>query len=226
MTTEGANYLFIIDTNQYAGNFEREMTAYLTGHVGECEVGYDMAKSFRKEVKEKNLFKGVASVPDEYGCFRPATIWPNPRYASDGMGGEYLIEGANQEKLCKRYVKSVENYANIEGKKKFIERVRNKERGTEGYTLRGVEKELKEAEKRIEEAKKIKTVPAYPAYLSVGIWFDTKPTEEEIRIMKERAEIFPTAYDKANRKYNLIKGLKIEGFRLISFKKSASEEAC
>ena len=30
---------FIIDTDQYAGNFERELCAWTTGQIGECEVG-------------------------------------------------------------------------------------------------------------------------------------------------------------------------------------------
>jgi len=42
-------YKFIIDTDQYAGNFEREMCAYLTGTVGECGVGDEFAELFSKE---------------------------------------------------------------------------------------------------------------------------------------------------------------------------------
>ncbi|KKK83825.1 hypothetical protein LCGC14_2789530, partial [marine sediment metagenome] len=33
------SWIFIIDTDSYAGNFEREMCAYITGRVGECGVG-------------------------------------------------------------------------------------------------------------------------------------------------------------------------------------------
>jgi hypothetical protein len=36
-----ANYSIVIKTNQYAGNFERELCAHLTGIVGECEVGHE-----------------------------------------------------------------------------------------------------------------------------------------------------------------------------------------
>jgi hypothetical protein len=39
--TELEGYVFIIDTEQYAGNFEREMCAYCTGILGDCEVGED-----------------------------------------------------------------------------------------------------------------------------------------------------------------------------------------
>ncbi len=40
-------YLFVIDTDTYAGNFEREMCAYVTGQIGECEVSRLMENAGR-----------------------------------------------------------------------------------------------------------------------------------------------------------------------------------
>lgn len=40
-----SKYILVADTNQYAGNFERELCAYITGQYGECSVGADIAKS-------------------------------------------------------------------------------------------------------------------------------------------------------------------------------------
>jgi hypothetical protein len=40
------SYLLIVETNSYAGNFERELTAWATGVVGECGVGDDAADEF------------------------------------------------------------------------------------------------------------------------------------------------------------------------------------
>lgn len=40
------SYLLIVETNSYAGNFERELTAWSTGVVGECGVGNDEATEF------------------------------------------------------------------------------------------------------------------------------------------------------------------------------------
>lgn len=42
-------YSFIIDTNSYAGNFEREMCAYLTGQVGDCGVGDEHIESLKEQ---------------------------------------------------------------------------------------------------------------------------------------------------------------------------------
>ena len=44
------HYLFVIDTDIYAGNFERQMCAYITGQIGECEVGKENAELARQEI--------------------------------------------------------------------------------------------------------------------------------------------------------------------------------
>lgn len=95
-------YIFIVDTAEYAGNFERPMVAYMTGCVGECGVGREAAALAHEEWQqahppmteeeleamweseyadtdwdtalEGNLF-GLPE-PLRFGnCARPATIW-------------------------------------------------------------------------------------------------------------------------------------------------------
>lgn len=36
---ESKSYSIVVETDSYAGNFEREMCAFMTGHIGKCEVG-------------------------------------------------------------------------------------------------------------------------------------------------------------------------------------------
>ena len=65
-----AKYAIVIKTDSYAGNFEREMCAYLTGQIGECEVGKEL---INEEIKE--LFDGyIQDEPDDNGCYRPVTL--------------------------------------------------------------------------------------------------------------------------------------------------------
>jgi len=85
-------WAFIIDTNRYAGNFERELCAYCTGHVGDCGVGQDMAEVFFKEVEEDPFEEYILPTPDEHGCCRPVSIWPTPDWSNDGMGKETRLE--------------------------------------------------------------------------------------------------------------------------------------
>jgi hypothetical protein len=70
-------WLFIVDTDSYAGNFERCMCAYMTGQIGECEVGHEYADLFKEEVKDFDFGELVASVPDDNGCCRPTYIFPS-----------------------------------------------------------------------------------------------------------------------------------------------------
>lgn len=69
-------FVFVVKTNSYAGNFERQMCSYITGEYGECEVGDKEAEIFKAECPNNYRFKdSVISFPDEHGCWRPATMW-------------------------------------------------------------------------------------------------------------------------------------------------------
>lgn len=78
-------YVFVIDTNSYSGNFEREMAAFITGHVGECGAGKEWAKQCQKPLSDKF----VLYLPDEHGCCRPVSIWETPHWFNDGNGNHY-----------------------------------------------------------------------------------------------------------------------------------------
>lgn len=81
MSTE-VKYQLVVETNSYAGNFEREMTAFATGVLGECGVGEEMIESFSTAAVAysglkspfENLMEGVY---DDGGCSRPTTISQN-----------------------------------------------------------------------------------------------------------------------------------------------------
>jgi hypothetical protein len=66
------SYIFVVHTNEYAGNFEREMCAFLTGQIGDCEVGIGyidkkVARKFQNKIEQRS----------DNGCSRPCSIWPN-----------------------------------------------------------------------------------------------------------------------------------------------------
>ena len=68
---------FVIDTDSYAGNFEREMCAYVTGVVGDCTTGEDFAAIYLQETKEEEsqFLDYIEQRPDEHGNFRPTSIY-------------------------------------------------------------------------------------------------------------------------------------------------------
>lgn len=73
--TPSADWIFVIDTEDYAGNFERALCGYLTGRIGECEVGVKEATAFMEETGMEP-FDNVIDEPDDHGCRRPVTIYP------------------------------------------------------------------------------------------------------------------------------------------------------
>lgn len=76
-------YLFIVDTNQYAGNFGREMGSYLTGIVGEyfSSTADELAKLYREETgdddSDETKFHSIVDIHDSDGEHEPdyASIW-------------------------------------------------------------------------------------------------------------------------------------------------------
>lgn len=93
--------MMVIHTNLYAGNFEREMCAYVTGSIGECGVGDEMLEVVLDELMETGLTEEQAQEqidewaeltsqqPDENGCERPCSIHPTPGRWNNGRGGHF-----------------------------------------------------------------------------------------------------------------------------------------
>ena len=105
--------IFVIDTDAYAGNFERPMCAYLTGQVGDCGVGEEYAEMFKQcpeEAYEEAFEDLIVHVPDDHGCCRPVSIYATPGFWNDGMGNEWRDEDWGQPKTVEKYRKAVEQW--------------------------------------------------------------------------------------------------------------------
>jgi hypothetical protein len=63
-------YAVIVRTDSYAGNFERELCAHLTGQIGECEVG----KSYVDPEISDVFDSMVTRKSDDNGCWRPVSL--------------------------------------------------------------------------------------------------------------------------------------------------------
>src|ERR1700723_2670348 len=86
------SYIFVIDTEQYSGKFERELCAWITGQVGECGVGITLAEYVPRHVYE--LFEeALVHRPDDHGCARPCEVWETPGWYNDGKGNHFRGEG-------------------------------------------------------------------------------------------------------------------------------------
>lgn len=87
-------WAFVIDTDAYAGNFEREMTAYLTGVIGECKVGEELVEEL-----PINFKNSVQQVADEHGCYRPTSCWLEPRSNKYNSVAIFFYERPTKEQI-------------------------------------------------------------------------------------------------------------------------------
>lgn len=194
-------YIFCIDTEAYAGNFERSMCAFLTGMVGECEVGQGEAKTFVKEGYEP-LVGLVTKEPDEHGCYRPVAIQATPGWFNDGEGNHYRESNFDATEVLYKHNASVRAYA------KSIEKSNCTDKS---YTKREASRHRKNhlLTKFSEEDKQ-------PAYNSVGIFMSCKPTKKELVFLKKRAFIYAKSPTFEGEPVGWLEPFEIEGFRLVT----------
>lgn len=220
-------FAIVIDTDTYAGNFERPMCAFITGRVGECGVGEEQAKQTRLELPEfaKDWFdNSIISVPDDHGCSRPASIWPTPGWFNDGLGSHWE-EGSDPNEVKERYEASVRETYGKEGYQKGWLVNLDILEGRIPYggmpltcTVEACHREIDRLEARITEA--IARGPGkFPACQSVAIFCDAKPTKEIWGVIRERAQAFvlnPPEYSYVG---------KTTGFRLAKLNLKVTELA-
>lgn len=197
-------YIFIVDTDAYSGNFERELTAYITGQYGDCGVGSESADDFvEKFPVEAELFENIiAQEPDSEHpeTLRPCSIWQTPGRFNDGVGNHYNMN-ADTKLVHAKYVESTKAYY-----ESHIERTK---RQVASGDL-AWERDLKGYYDRIKEAED--TGPGkFPAYESVAIFFSKVPSKELITLMKSRA----TDFASKGGRYSWSIPFNIRGFRLI-----------
>jgi hypothetical protein len=173
-----SKYSFIIDTNSYSGNFEREMCAFLTGQVGECGVGDEHVEEFQEQFpNEYAIFEDIiGSESDDNGYYRPCEITETPGRFNHGMG-ENFDDDADMEIVRASFVKKVDEYylPLLERAEKAIENGHVEwKNDAQGY------------KDRMREARE-NPITKHPASESVLIHFCKKPSTEIIEFMKRRA---------------------------------------
>jgi hypothetical protein len=215
-------YAFIIDTNEYAGNFERELTAYCTGIIGECEVGKEFVDEEITSIFEEN----IQQVCDDHGCPRPCEIYPSNSRFNNGMGFNYSI--GQEQQAIEKLIESTENYYQPLIKQR--EDIKIKILGGEevrGWTIEACDREILGFNNQIKKSKETtkETLGKYPAYESVAIYFNEKPLNELITLMKVRANQFNEVRKTTGRMAQFYKdsNIQILGFRLLEVKQTQTE---
>lgn len=213
--------LLVIDTDQYSGNFERELCAHVTGHTGDCEVGDDLAEE-AKEVLEHKIWwdENIKQVEDEEHSefYRPCAIYETPEYFNDGYGGHFRRDCSQEEK---DKIKNRVIQATITRDQSTIDQLnrRLKEKDfTHGWTEDSCKDFLKRYSDNHENLKQ-SPLRMHPAYQSVVIYLEQVPPTEVLEEAKSRAyDFFENHCDYAK--------TTITGFRILkkTVEESISEE--
>ena len=198
-------YVLTIDTDTFAGSFEREMCAWITGQYGECTVGDDLAALAQTEMPPE--FKewcenNVAQVPDDSSCSRPCAIQPTPGWFNDGMGHNYRLAEWGTPRVKEVYEKACRDYAE-KAPLSYVEHLRPK------VTER--------AQERLTE--QLTHGPGkHSAYMSVGIFLNEEPSVAMFALMVERAHEYQERNGSLGERYGHHLDFKIEGIRLVGQK--------
>lgn len=195
-------YYLVIDTDTYADNFERELCAYITGVIGDCRVGSKMAKKAKKELDAATIdyFENfVEREADDHGCYRPVQIWPNPRYFDDGQGNHYLINDYDPIKVIERHDQSVHEEA------RRIEQIYADKDYAKQQAQRYLDRYLYKS-----TAENLDPAQLHPAYNSVAIGLEEKPSLTIIELIKARARAY------SQMPHEFFGTFNIEGFRWVT----------
>jgi len=207
------HYGFVIDTDDYAGNFERPLVAFVTGVVGECGVGKKQAAQAREEFEQTPEGEALASwfdenvtqVPDHTGCHRPAAIFATPGWFNDGMGGHYPLSMLGSDVVREAHAKAHREY--YEPHRQRAIKMRDAEIAN-GNSAARWEREIAGYDQSIKEA--IKRGPGnHPCYKSVIVYLSEDPPTWVVDAMKARANVYCGK-----------KGIAITGFRIAMIEKT------
>jgi hypothetical protein len=182
-----AHYVFLIDTDSYSGNFERPMTAFITGVYGEFGA---QEEAYLMQDEEPDWYEVMENLvillPDERGRLRATSIFPTPGWFNDGLGDHFRDEDWGDPKVAESYQKRVDQ-----------------------------EHELhKQLYTHLEDPpppKEFRGPGKHPSYQSVGIYLRERPDDKTTAFMCSRAY----QYSKQPKRKPWDVRPKVEGFRLL-----------
>jgi hypothetical protein len=186
--TQETKYRLVVDTNQYAGNFERESIAFATGQVGECGVGMGEADEAHDALTDEQLAWWEAHViqhQDDRGVLRPAYIYPTPGMFNNGVGGHFpCTDEGRTEALAAYKVANESYYGNQLARMDLIKP------GVANWTEENIQRERDRLRGAIETSNKATSVKEHPAYMSVAVEVDELPSEELLAVFHARMREF------------------------------------
>lgn len=158
--------MFCVDTNAYAGCFERHLCAFVTGKIGDCTVGLAECEEFKKSGAELAADL-VVCMFDEHGSYKPCSLQPTPGFFV--VHGDVFKDGTPTEVIAGKIRRDLRSKASA------LRRHGRLEMSLRLEAIAATDKPV--------------IVTNY-AMQSVGINLSRRPSEPEIQLMKERSKLF------------------------------------
>lgn len=210
-----SDFVFVVDTNLYAGNFSRQLCGYCTG-VADEYPGQEEVEVFHEEVAPSPI-EGLVEfrpVGDTNVFLSPCDIWPNPAWFNNGSGGAFRHDDPEAETKALAAYKKFQ----VQQAEKQIALVRGHvaldpaKRTRSGWTDEAIAREISRQQKTSESAEAETAAKRCTAYMSVGIFMYRRPDAQQVALLKDRVHKF-VQYCRDTR--FLPDGLVIEGFRMV-----------
>ena len=227
--------LLVIETSLYSGNFERDMAAFITGHVGDTGLGQ------KSNQYDYSMFENiVCHLQSENGTMTPVSIYASKNYSNNGIGFIYKNNDYERKeealKNFNEYIKNEVVQMTIRYNKVIDDYNQNGEEGTLykqykniGMDINQIKKEIvTRKEKTLSRLKTIDQLHVGEAMTSVAIPFKKGSiTENIVNLVKERAMAFIDIHHQNILKYRKLtknNELIIDGFELIEYRKGQEIE--
>ena len=188
-------YKVVIHTNQYTGDFDRELTAHLVGIVGDCGVGEDYVKG----LYPPDFVNIIESKVDDSGVYRPCSICP----VDISLFSEDELKAIHKDiksRIITEYQKYITHKLNIRKKLEAGEVVGS-------WTVEVIDKENARHKERIKLIEAEVFDVERVLYFAVEIYFKRRPTEEEISFIKSRLRTFG---------HEFVKGIEFKRIDIVS----------
>jgi hypothetical protein len=209
----GTTYILVVDTDSYAGNFERELAGYATG-IHDRERGHGDREAADAQRTAPDMVaalkaKSRAVRHDEYGMVTN-TIRATPGRLNNGMGFHYAADDpVAMEDARTRSRQSMTEYQdrNLKDVRRRLAEGDFQAEGPGAWTREACERTLESAQASIDRAGGF---VSWPAFESVAMFFGEPLSREEMAFVRERAEAFSKTEDIMHKPFRVLDVYQIE----------------
>jgi hypothetical protein len=209
----GTTYILVVDTDSYAGNFERELAGYATG-ICDLDRGHGDKEAMEAAEAEPDIVaalqaKSLAVRHDQYGMVTN-TIRATPGRLNNGMGFNYAADDpAAMEDARIRSKQSMTEYQDRhlkEVRRRLAEEDFQPE-APGAWTREACERAIESAQASIDRAGEF---VSWPAFESVAMFFSEPLTPDEMAFVRQRAEKFSSTKTIMHKPFKVLDVYQVE----------------